>query len=122
MRDHSATIAAICAGGVDRVCERGECDLVVDIATPLPLLLIAALLGVTACILAIKRGARKLGITGIVALVSFPLIPIASAFLDSTFSSWCELSLPIGLVLAFLVFVAGLITTILAAHQAQPEQ
>lgn len=82
--------------------------------------LVAALLGIIACGLAIKRGAKKLGIVGIVALVSPPLIAIGSALLDSSLSSWCELILPIGLVIAFAVFVAGLITAIVAAHKAQP--
>ncbi|MFM8457944.1 MAG: hypothetical protein ACKOB0_03225, partial [Chthoniobacterales bacterium] len=84
--------------------------------------LVAALLGVIACSLAIRRDAKKLGIAGIVTLVSPPLIAMASIFLDSSLSSWCELILPIGLVLAFLVFVAGLITTIVAAHRAKPRR
>ena len=37
--------AVICNEIVDRVCERGECDFVWDIAAPLPLLLIADMLG-----------------------------------------------------------------------------
>ena len=45
VRDHTATIESICSGIIDRVCERGECDLVADVAAPLPLLLIADLLG-----------------------------------------------------------------------------
>ena len=81
--------------------------------------LIAALLGIIACGLAIKHGAKKTGIAGIVALASPPVIVIGSAFLDSTLSSWCEYILPIGLILAFVVFVAGLITAIAAAHKAQ---
>jgi cholest-4-en-3-one 26-monooxygenase len=43
--DHEATIRAICTQILDRVCERGECDFVWDIAAPLPLLLIADMLG-----------------------------------------------------------------------------
>ncbi len=43
--EHEARITAICAEIIDRVCERGECDLVWDIAAPLPLLMIADLLG-----------------------------------------------------------------------------
>jgi len=82
--------------------------------------LFAALLGIIACILAIKRGAKRLGIVGIGALASPPLIAIVSVLLDSSLSSWCELILPIGLVIAFVVFVAGLITAIVAAHKAQP--
>jgi cytochrome P450 family 142 subfamily A polypeptide 1 len=39
------TIRAICRQIVDRVCERGECDFVWDVAAPLPLLLIADMLG-----------------------------------------------------------------------------
>ncbi len=39
------TIRAICAEIIDRVCERGSCDFVWDIAAPLPLLLIADMLG-----------------------------------------------------------------------------
>jgi len=84
--------------------------------------LVAALLGIIACILAIRRGAKKLGIAGIVTLVSPPLIAIGSAFLDSNFPSWCDLILPVGLVVAFLVFIAGLITAIIAAHKAQPRR
>ena len=45
VRDHTETIARLCTTIVDRVSERGECDFVVDIATPLPLLLIADMLG-----------------------------------------------------------------------------
>jgi len=43
--DHETTIRAICTQILDRVCERGECDFVWDIAAPLPLLLIADMLG-----------------------------------------------------------------------------
>jgi cytochrome P450 family 142 subfamily A polypeptide 1 len=43
--DHEATIRAICTQILDRVCERGECDFVWDVAAPLPLLLIADMLG-----------------------------------------------------------------------------
>jgi cytochrome P450 family 142 subfamily A polypeptide 1 len=43
--DHERTIRAICTGILDRVCARGSCDFVHDIAAPLPLLLIADLLG-----------------------------------------------------------------------------
>ena len=42
---HEDMIATLCRRIVDRVCERGECDFVWDIAAPLPLLMIAALLG-----------------------------------------------------------------------------
>jgi cytochrome P450 family 142 subfamily A polypeptide 1 len=43
--EHEARIRAICNEIVDRVCERGECDFVWDVAAPLPLLLIADMLG-----------------------------------------------------------------------------
>jgi cytochrome P450 family 142 subfamily A polypeptide 1 len=39
------TVADLCARIVDRVCERGSCDFVWDIAAPLPLMVIADLLG-----------------------------------------------------------------------------
>jgi cytochrome P450 family 142 subfamily A polypeptide 1 len=45
VRDHEATIRRICTGIVDRVAPKGECDFVWDIAAPLPLLLIADMLG-----------------------------------------------------------------------------
>jgi cytochrome P450 family 142 subfamily A polypeptide 1 len=45
VRAHEATIRRICTEIVDRVAPRGECDFVWDIAAPLPLLLIADLLG-----------------------------------------------------------------------------
>jgi cholest-4-en-3-one 26-monooxygenase len=39
------TILRLCTEIIDRVCERGSCDFVWDIAAPLPLLLIAEMLG-----------------------------------------------------------------------------
>jgi cholest-4-en-3-one 26-monooxygenase len=45
VREHEATIRRICGEIIDRVAPRGECDFVWDIAAPLPLLLIADLLG-----------------------------------------------------------------------------
>jgi hypothetical protein len=73
---------------------------------------VAALLAVIACGLAIARGAKRTGILGIIALLSPPFIIIGAFLLPS--------DLPIGLVLAFIVFVAGLITAIVAAHRAKP--
>ena len=45
VRDHEATIRRICTEIIDRVAAKGECDFVWDIAAPLPLLLIADMLG-----------------------------------------------------------------------------
>jgi cytochrome P450 family 142 subfamily A polypeptide 1 len=42
---HRATVERLAMRILDGVCERGECDLVWDVAAPLPLLLIADLLG-----------------------------------------------------------------------------
>ncbi len=39
------TVAGLCRRIVDRVCERGTCDFVWDVAAPLPLMVIADLLG-----------------------------------------------------------------------------
>jgi len=43
--EHEDNIRAICTQILDKVCEQGECDFVWDIAAPLPLLLIADMLG-----------------------------------------------------------------------------
>lgn len=45
VRDHEQTITRICTEIIDRVAPKGECDFVWDIAAPLPLLLIADMLG-----------------------------------------------------------------------------
>jgi cholest-4-en-3-one 26-monooxygenase len=45
VRDHEQTIRRLCTEIIDRVCEKGSCDFVWDIAAPLPLLLIADMLG-----------------------------------------------------------------------------
>jgi cholest-4-en-3-one 26-monooxygenase len=45
VRDKEAVIRRICTQIIDNVSERGECDFVWDIAAPLPLLLIADMLG-----------------------------------------------------------------------------
>jgi cytochrome P450 family 142 subfamily A polypeptide 1 len=45
VRDHEATIRRICTEIIDRVAPKGECDFVWDVAAPLPLLLIADMLG-----------------------------------------------------------------------------
>jgi cholest-4-en-3-one 26-monooxygenase len=45
VRDREEEIRRICDEIIDRVCERGECDFVWDIAAPLPLILIGDMLG-----------------------------------------------------------------------------
>lgn len=45
VRDHEPTIRRICTTIIDKVAAKGHCDFVWDIAAPLPLLLIADLLG-----------------------------------------------------------------------------
>jgi cytochrome P450 family 142 subfamily A polypeptide 1 len=45
VRDHETTIRRICSKIIDRVAPMGSCDFVWDIAAPLPLLLIADMLG-----------------------------------------------------------------------------
>ena len=45
VRDHEQTIKRLCTEIIDRVAEKGACDFVWDIAAPLPLLLIADMLG-----------------------------------------------------------------------------
>jgi cytochrome P450 family 142 subfamily A polypeptide 1 len=45
VRDREAEIGRICDDILDRVCERGECDFVWDVAAPLPLILIGDMLG-----------------------------------------------------------------------------
>ena len=46
VRDSEAQIRAVCDEIIDKVCERGECDFVWDIAAPLPLIMIGDALGV----------------------------------------------------------------------------
>jgi cytochrome P450 family 142 subfamily A polypeptide 1 len=45
VREHEQTIRQICRSIIDNVAPKGECDFVWDIAAPLPLLLIADMLG-----------------------------------------------------------------------------
>jgi len=45
VRDREGEIRRICDEIIDKVCERGECDFVWDIAAPLPLILIGDMLG-----------------------------------------------------------------------------
>jgi cytochrome P450 family 142 subfamily A polypeptide 1 len=45
VREHEQTIRQICSSIIDNVAPKGECDFVWDIAAPLPLLLIADMLG-----------------------------------------------------------------------------
>jgi cytochrome P450 family 142 subfamily A polypeptide 1 len=45
VRDHEATVRRICTQIIDQVAPKGQCDFVWDIAAPLPLLLIADMLG-----------------------------------------------------------------------------
>jgi cytochrome P450 family 142 subfamily A polypeptide 1 len=46
VRDQEAKVRRVCDQIIDRVCERGECDFVWDIAAPLPLIMIGDALGV----------------------------------------------------------------------------
>jgi cytochrome P450 family 142 subfamily A polypeptide 1 len=48
VRDSRPWIAGICDDLVDRVCQRGACDVVRDLAAPLPMIVIGDLLGVAA--------------------------------------------------------------------------
>jgi cytochrome P450 family 142 subfamily A polypeptide 1 len=45
VRDREERIRSVCDDIIDAVCERGSCDLVSDIAAPLPVVLIADMLG-----------------------------------------------------------------------------
>jgi cytochrome P450 family 142 subfamily A polypeptide 1 len=45
VRDREPRIRQVCDEIIDRVCEKGACDLVADIAAPLPLVMIADMLG-----------------------------------------------------------------------------
>ena len=45
VREHEATVRRICTDIIDRVAPKGSCDFVWDVAAPLPLLLIADMLG-----------------------------------------------------------------------------
>jgi cytochrome P450 family 142 subfamily A polypeptide 1 len=45
VRAHEPRIREVCDEIIDGVCEKGECDLVADIAAPLPLVMIADMLG-----------------------------------------------------------------------------
>jgi cholest-4-en-3-one 26-monooxygenase len=45
VRDREPRIRQVCDEILDRVCQKGACDLVTDIAAPLPLVLIADMLG-----------------------------------------------------------------------------
>ncbi len=46
VRDSEQKIRDVCDAIIDRVCERGECDFVRDIAAPLPMIMIGDMLGV----------------------------------------------------------------------------
>jgi cholest-4-en-3-one 26-monooxygenase len=46
VRDQEARVREVCDQIIDRVCEKGECDFVWDIAAPLPLIMIGDALGV----------------------------------------------------------------------------
>lgn len=45
VRGHEDNLRVMCDAIIDKVCERGECDFVWDIAAPLPLLVIGEMLG-----------------------------------------------------------------------------
>jgi cholest-4-en-3-one 26-monooxygenase len=45
VRDHEQTVRRLCTEIIDRVAPKGECDFVWEIAAPLPLLMIADMLG-----------------------------------------------------------------------------
>jgi cytochrome P450 family 142 subfamily A polypeptide 1 len=46
VRDSTAWLESICDDLIDRVCERGACDVVRDLAAPLPMIVIGDMLGV----------------------------------------------------------------------------
>jgi len=46
VKDREHSIGALCDALIDRICERGECDFVRDLAAPLPMAVIGDMLGV----------------------------------------------------------------------------
>ena len=48
VRAHEPHVRELCDGLIDRVCERGTCDAVADLAAPLPMIVIGDMLGVPA--------------------------------------------------------------------------
>ena len=46
VRAHEVGVRDLCDALIDRVCQKGHCDLVADLAAPLPLIVIGELLGV----------------------------------------------------------------------------
>src|SRR6201998_636741 len=48
VKDLEPSITSLCDALIDAVCERGECDFVWDLAAPLPMAVIGAMLGVRA--------------------------------------------------------------------------
>jgi cytochrome P450 family 142 subfamily A polypeptide 1 len=46
VRDQEAKLRSLCDALIDRVCERGECDFVRELAAPLPMIVIGDMLGV----------------------------------------------------------------------------
>lgn len=46
VRDQAPRIESLCDELIDQVCERGECDLVHDLAAPLPMIVIGDMLGI----------------------------------------------------------------------------
>ncbi|MGB8388064.1 cytochrome P450 [Mycobacterium sp.] len=46
VKDREQSIGALCDALIDKVCERGECDFVWDLAAPLPMAVIGDMLGV----------------------------------------------------------------------------
>jgi cytochrome P450 family 142 subfamily A polypeptide 1 len=48
VRDRAVHVAQLCDRLIDAVCERGECDLVADLAAPLPMIVVGDMLGIPA--------------------------------------------------------------------------
>lgn len=83
-------------------------------------MVIASILAIIACLIGMSRGAAGPALLGVIGVIGAIVIAIASGVMASSSSEVGEQILGIGLIIAIVAFIAGLIGTIWAGFAARP--
>lgn len=83
-------------------------------------IVIASILAIVSCLMGMSRGAAGPGILGILGIIGAIVIGIASGVLASSSADSGEQILAVGMIIAIVAFLAGMIGTIWAGVAARP--
>jgi len=83
-------------------------------------IVVSSILAIISCLLGMSRGAAGPGVLGVVGIIGAIVVGIASGALAASSGDYSEQILAIGMLIAIVAFIAGLVGTIWAGFAARP--